>query len=145
MNCNYKRTIEQAQLPKTAMKKFIMRSEVDKHLEEVVQKHEDRRWEELNAFSDAVTASMLYALHVEEHMGAKKLRRVWEAMIRYRIEFRLFFRDGGDYKERKTGENIEDLAVRDALRRIGVDLKAWEKEEIRIDEKTGEVSFHAAG
>lgn len=43
----------------------------------------------------------------------------------------------------KLSQQHEDTALHADLRRIGVDLKAWGEEEIRIDETTGEVSFHA--
>lgn len=143
MNANWKRSREKAQLPRVTMEKFVRRQMIDERVSELSQQHEDRRWEELNAFGTTFIATMLWTLHVEEHMGAKKLRRVYEAMIRNRIAYRLFFRDGNDYKEQKTGQNIEDTALFADLRRIGVDLKAWGEEEIRIDETTGEVSFHA--
>ena len=53
----------------------------------------------------------------------------------------MFFRDGNDYVEQYTGENAEDEAIVKELLAIGVDIKAWEAEEIKIDEKTGEVTF----
>lgn len=143
MDANWKRSLEKAQLPRVTMEKFVRRQMIDERVSELSQQHEDRRWEELNAFATTLIATMLWTLHVEEHMGAKKLRRVYESMIRNRIAYRLFFRDGSDYKEQKTGHNIEDTALHADLLRIGVDLKAWGEEEIRIDETTGEVSFHA--
>lgn len=104
--------------------------------------HEAKRWEELNAYAAAVDETMLYTLHEVCGFGAKRLRRVWEAMIRNRIAFRQFYRDGSDeYQEQVTGENVEDKAIVQQLLAIGVDVKAWEAEEIHLDEKTGEVSF----
>ena len=67
-------------------------------------------------------------------------------MIRNRIEARLFFRDGdGTYEELPTGHNIEDLGIHAELRKIGVDLKAWESEEIHVNDETGEVTFIPGG
>ena len=88
---------------------------------------------------------MLYTLHVEKGYGPKRLRQIWEAFIRNRIKFRLFFRDEDTgYVEQETGNNVEDFAIHRALRNIGADVEAWEQEEIRIDQETGEVSFHAS-
>lgn len=143
MDANWKRSLEKAQLPRVTMEKFVRRQMIDERVSELSQQHEDRRWEELNAFATTLISTMLWTLHEEEHMGAKKLRHIYEAMIRNRIAYRLFFRDGNDYKEQKTGRNIEDTALFADLRSIGVDLKAWGEEEIRVDETTGEVSFHA--
>ena len=86
---------------------------------------------------------MLWALHEELGYGPVRLRRIWEKVIRTRAEFRCFFRDGKDiYQEQETGQNIEDFALARYLADIGVDVKAWEAEEVDIDEQSGEVTFH---
>ena len=104
--------------------------------------------DELSAFAGAVDANWLYTLHVDPRTryGPKKLRYIWESSIRNRVALRGFYRDGhGGYTEQPTGQNVEDEATVQALLSIGVDIKAWEAEEIIIDEKTGEVSFRAPG
>ena len=47
----------------------------------------------------------------------------------------------GGYEEQLTGKNVEDEATLKALLDIGVDIKAWEREEIHLDKETGEVTF----
>lgn len=142
MKANYLQPVRRAQVSHKAMGNFLMRASVDKRIDERIKEHEAKRWEELNAYAAAVDETMLYTLHEVCGFGAKRLRRVWEAMIRNRIAFRQFYRDGSDeYQEQVTGENVEDKAIVQQLLAIGVDVKAWEAEEIRLDGKTGEVSF----
>ena len=64
--------------------------------------------------------------------------------MRNRIAFREFYRDGhGGYVEQPTGQNVEDEVTVKELLRIGVDIKAWEREDIVVDHETGEVRFGA--
>ena len=84
---------------------------------------------------------MFLTLHQELHLGKRKIRSLWEALIKNRIAYRQFFRDGTSYEEKVTGENAEDEAIVKELLSIGVDIKAWEAETILIDDETGEVSF----
>lgn len=121
----------------------VARAMVDEQIKRQVGTMEDARRREMADYADALDATMLYTIHKELGLGAVRLRRLWEAMIRNRIEARLFFRDGDGYEELPTGHNIEDLGIHAELRKIGVDLKAWESEEIHVDTETGEVSFGA--
>lgn len=143
MKARYQQPVPKVQLSRTAMAKFMVRADVEDEFQKKVAEQEKKWGDKLAAYASTVDATMLYAAHLSEGYGAKKLRRLWETMIRTRIEFRAFYREGDTpYEERKTGDNAEDYALRDALRRIGVDIKAWEAEEIRINEETGEVTFH---
>ena len=47
---------------------------------------------------------------------------------------------GQEYQLQKTGQNIEDTAIRMELADIGVDVRAWEA-AVAYDEQTGEVFF----
>lgn len=143
MKARYQRPVPQAQLTRTAMTKFLVRADVEDKIQKKVAEYEKKRGDELAAYASVVDATMLYAAHLAEGCGAKRLRRLWETMIKTRIEFRAFYREGDTpYEERKTGDNAEDYALWEALRRIGVDIKAWEAEEIQVDGETGEVTFH---
>jgi hypothetical protein len=129
-----------------AMAGYLQRACIDEHIDAKIKEYEDRRYEELNAYACAIDETMLYTLHEVLKLGKKNLRKVWEAMIRNRIAFRLFYRDGTDtYQEQATGQNVEDHAIVNALMDIGVDIKAWEREEIHYDKETGEVSFYKEG
>lgn len=120
----------------------MTRVAVDDRMEKIIKKHEDKRIDELSAFAGAVDANWLYTLHKELGFGRKRLRRAWEAMVKNRIEFREFFRDGsGGYKEQPTGQNVEDEATVKALLDIGVDIRAWERQEIIVDHNTGNITF----
>ncbi len=142
MKANPRRSQLQPHIPRLAMEKYKLRASLEEDLYAKAQEIEKKRWQELNAYATAVDATILLALHRRYRFTAKILREIWEDMIRLRVETRNYFRDGGDYVEQATGKNIEDTAIVHDLMTIGVDIKAWEAEEIRVDEKTGEVSFH---
>ena len=126
---------------------FLIRASVDKQIDKRIREEQGKRMDELSAFAGAVDANWLYTLHTNPRtrFGAKRLRLLWEDMIRNRIALREFYRDGqGGYEEQPTGENVEDEVTVKALLAIGVDIKAWEREEIHLDKDTGEVTFGGA-
>lgn len=142
MKANYLRPQRKAQVSHKAMGEFLLRASVDRRIDERIREHNEDRLEELSKFIGVVDANWLYTLHVELGFGKKRLRRAWEAMVRNRIELREFLRDGhGGYEEQPTGKNVEDEATEKALLKIGVDIRAWEREEIHFDKLTGEVRF----
>lgn len=141
MKANYGQPASQVRLPRDAMSKFMLRSEVDAHLEKRIAEYEAKRKEELSAYASAVDATMLWMFHTKHRYGRKRLRDLWEDTIRTRIQARLYYREVTGYKEQATGQNTEDYAIHHLLRGIGVDLKAWENEAIIIDEETQEVRF----
>jgi hypothetical protein len=126
------------------MASFITRAAVDDRMEKIIRKHEDKRIDELSAFAGAVDATWLYTLHTMKgvRFGKKRLRRAWEEMVKNRIAFREFYRDGHQrYEEKPTGQNVEDEATVKALLEIGVDIRAWERQEIIVDHDTGNITF----
>ncbi len=142
MRSNYLQPMKKAQISRKAMAGFMTRVAVDDRMEKIIKKHEDKRMDELSAFAGAVDANWLYTLHKELGFGRKRLRRTWEAMVRNRIAFREFFRDGHSaYVEQPTGRNAEDDATVKALLAIGVDIRSWEREEIVVDHESGQVTF----
>lgn len=144
MQSNYLKKAEKARISKKAMANFMTRAAVDARVETLIKKHEDKRIDELSAFAGAVDANWLYTLHNMKglRLGKKRLRAVWEEMVKNRIAFREFYRDGHQkYEEKPTGQNVEDEATVKALLAIGVDIRAWEREEITVDHETGEVTF----
>lgn len=142
MRANYLKIAERAQVSKKAMGEYLLRASVDKQIDKRIREHNEERLEELNKFIGVVDANWLYTLHVSLGFGKKRLRRAWEAMVRNRIEMREFYRDGhGGYEEQPTGKNVEDEATEKALLEIGVDIRAWEREDIHFDRESGEVRF----
>ena len=97
--------------------------------------------ERMNGYATAYDATTLLTLHWKYGFDAEQLRQFWEDVIRLRADCRTAFRDDG-YEEQRTGKNIEDTAILEELRKIGVDLPAWERERVNIDQKTGKVTFH---
>ena len=146
MRSNYLQQAKKAQISKKAMAGFMTRVAVDERMEQIIKKHEGKRMDELSAFAGSVDANWLYTLHRELGFGRKRLRRAWEAMVRNRIEFREFYRDGhGGYIEQPTGQNVEDEATVKALLSIKVDIRAWEREEIVVDHENGQITFREVG
>lgn len=142
MKANYLQPMQKAKVSRRAMAEYLQRASIDSHIDARVKEYEEKRHEELNAYACAIDETLLYTLHEVLGFGPKRLRRVWEAMIKNRIAFRQFYRDGTDkYQEQVTGQNVEDHAIVRALMEIGVDIKAWEREEIHVDTETGEVEF----
>ena len=142
MKANYLQPARKAQVSHKAMGDYLIRASVDKQIDRRIKEEQGKRMDELSAFIGVVDANWLYMLHVELGFGKKRLRRAWEAMVRNRIALREFLRDGhGGYEEQPTGANVEDQATEKALLKIGVDIRAWEREDIHFDRETGEVRF----
>jgi hypothetical protein len=125
------------------MNNYLTRVAVQEHVEQVAKKHEGSRMDELSALAAAMDANWLWTLHKMKgtRFGKRRLRRSWEEMVRTRIAFRELYRDN-KYAEQLTGHNVEDAATVKALLQIGVDIRAWEREEIHYDKDTGEVTFN---
>ena len=142
MKANYLKQAQKAQVSRQAFGRFMQRATIDECLDRKIKEHEAKRMDELSAFAGAVDANWLYTLHTELHFGRKRLRRAYEAMVKNRIAFREFYRDGHSaYVEKPTGQNVEDEVTVKELLSIGVDIRAWEREEIVVDRESGEVSF----
>lgn len=141
MIANYQEKQKKARLGKKSMADYLIRASVDKQMDVRLKEHEQNVWKEVMAYAAAVDATLLLTLHKAEKMGKKKLRHIYEELIRTRVAYRLFYRDGMQYEERITGKNAEDEAIVKELLAIGVDIKAWEAEDIVIDDETGEVQF----
>ena len=140
MRANYLQT-QRAKVSRKSMTDYLIRASVDKQIDVRIEEHKNNIWKEMNAYAAAVDATWFWTLHQQLGWGAKRIRRMYEAIIRNRIAYRQFFRDGTSYEEKVTGENAEDEAIVKELLSIGVDIKAWEAETIVIDNETGEVSF----
>lgn len=141
MRANYLQPVERAKVSRKSMTDYLIRASVDKQIDVRIEEHKNNIWKEMNAYAAAVDATWFWTLHQQLGWGAKRIRRMYEAIIRNRIAYRQFFRDGTSYEEKVTGENAEDEAIVKELLSIGVDIKAWEAETIVIDDETGEVSF----
>jgi hypothetical protein len=141
MRANYLQPVERARVSRKSMTDYLIRASVDKQMDARLEEHKNNIWKEMNAYAAAVDATWFWTLHQQLGWGAKRIRRMYEAIIRNRIAYRQFFRDGTSYEEKVTGENAEDEAIVKELLSIGVDIKAWEAETIVIDDETGEVSF----
>ena len=132
---------ERVRVGRKSMSNYLIRTSVDKHMNERLEEHKAAIWKEMMQYAAAVDATLLLSLHKTEGYGKIKLRRIYEDVIRTRVEYRLFYRDGSHYEEQITGRNAEDEAIVKELLSIGVDIKAWEAETMDIDSKTGEVRF----
>ena len=135
MKANVQGAIERARAPHVAFARHQMRAEVEKEVMKLVDQHEGKRRAELEAYALALDETLAYTLHKELGWGRRRIRRLWEAMYRNRIEARMFFRDGSTaYVEQETGKNIEDLGIRAELTKIGIDMPAWMREGFEVPE-----------
>lgn len=142
MNVRLNRGPSQVQVSRKAMADYMIRAKSEEHARAEWDRLCQTRSEELSAYATALDATMLWTLHRDYGWGVKRLRQFWEQLIRNRVEFRSFYRgDLSTYEVQNTGENAEDFALVSALRDIGVDLRAWEDEDLDIDNVTGEVRF----
>lgn len=139
MRANVKGAIEKARAPHVAFVRHDLRAEVEKEVSKLVGEYEGQRRRELEAYARALDETLIYTLHKELGWGVKRIRRLWEAMYRNRLEARIFFRDDSSaYEEQETGKNIEDLGIRAELRKIGIDMDAWLAEEIEVPDEVYE-------
>lgn len=144
MIANYLKPVQRARVSHKAMGDFLIRASVDKQIDKRIREEQGKRMDELSAFIGVVDANWLYTLHNMKglRLGKKRLRQAWEEMVRNRIALREFYRDGhGGYEEQPTGQNVEDEVTIKELLKIGVDIRAWEREDIIVDHVTGEVRF----
>lgn len=141
MKSNYFNRMQNIRVGRKAMNDYLIRTSVDKQMDKRLEEHKAAIWKEMMQYAAAVDATLLLSLHKTEGYGKIKLRRIYEDVIRTRVEYRLFYRDGSHYEEQITGQNAEDEAIVKELLSIGVDIKAWEAETMDIDSKTGEVRF----
>lgn len=144
MKANYLQPARKAQVSHKAMGDYLIRASVDKQIDRRIKEEQGKRMDELSAFIGVVDANWLYTLHNMKglRLGKKRLRQAWEAMVRNRIALREFYRDEhGGYEEQPTGQNVEDEVTIKELLKIGVDIRAWEREDIHFDRESGEVRF----
>ena len=110
--------------------------------ERMLLQFRDAEWE---AFMDQERADLvrcvmecfLYAAAQRYHLGAAGVKKLYEDAIRDIWESRALFRDYGSgqgYEIQRTGHNAENVYYREELRKMGVDVGAWE-DGITIDDE----------
>mgnify|MGYP003292591884 CR=1 FL=1 len=107
---------------------------------------EEDAQDEVARMSMVVMGAFLLALHRRYRFGPRVLKEIFHDAVLLRAEAKTFYRDlgsGGTYEERRTGENVEDYGVLEELRKIGVDLQAWD-DEVDYDRETGHIEFKEA-
>lgn len=142
MKSSYFKSQQSLRVGRKSMNDYLIRASVDKQMEKRLEEHKAAIWKEMMQYAAAVDATALLTLHKTVGWGKIKLRRYYEDLIRTRVAYRLFYRDGTHYEEQITGANAEDEAIVKELLSIGVDIKAWEAETMDIDNETGEVRFY---
>lgn len=134
MEANYKPKVKPG-----ATKLFPHMSDKEKKAWALIEPY---RMQEYDAYADATEITLLYALAKEFGFGPVRLRRAWEAMVRYRVEARTMLRQQeGEYQIAATAKNVEDFFFREELRKMGVDVQKWWR-SMEINFETGEVTFH---
>ena len=113
-----------------------VKAKIKEKIHEMVGEYMDEQMDKFNndleGYYIALDASVLYTLYADFGFGEKRLSRFFDAVIKNRTEVKEFFRDGKDdqgnpYRVMPNGQNIEDFAMIQELKKIGVDLLEWER------------------
>lgn len=99
MKSNYFNRMQNVRVGRKAMNDYLIRTSVDKQMDKRLEEHKAAIWQEMMQYAAAVDATLLLSLHKTEGYGKIKLRRIYEDVIRTRVEYRLFYRDGSHYEE----------------------------------------------
>ena len=125
MNSNFKNRIAERNRPRVTMHKFNARAMAEEAVQEAYRKEEDKRLAELEEVLILAEECFLLAAYREYGFAAIRGHRLWKAAFEIRKEARESLRAGGRYEEVEMGKNAEDVAIREELRKIGIDVRKW--------------------
>lgn len=108
----------------------------------------DAEWEkfleeERGDLCRVVMETMLLAAARRYHLAENGMKALYEDALVLINEARAQFREygteaGNGYEICRTGKNVENYAIREELRKLGVDVANWES-EVECNAETGEV------
>ncbi len=124
MRANFKNRIEERHRPRVTMHRFNARVMAEEMVQEAYRREEDKRLAELEEVLILAEEIFLLAAHRVFGFGAIRGHRLWKAAFELRKEARESLREG-KYQEVEMGQNAEDYAIREELRKIGIDVREW--------------------
>lgn len=125
MNSNFKNRMAERDRPRVTMRNFQTRALADAAVQEAYRREEDKRLAELEEVLILAEECFLLAAYREYGFAAIRGHRLWKAAFEIRKEARECLRAGGRYEEVEMGKNAEDFAIREELRKIGIDVRKW--------------------
>lgn len=125
MKSNFRNRIEERNRPRVTMHKFNARVMAEEAVQAAYRREEDKRLAELEEILILAEEVFLLAAYRVYGFGAVRGHRLWKAAFEIRKEARESLRAGGRYEEVEMGKNAEDLAIREELRKIGIDVREW--------------------
>lgn len=124
MNSNFKNRMAERDRPRVTMRNFQARALADAAVQEAYRREEDKRLVELEEVLLLAEEVFLLAAYRVFGFGAIRGHRLWKAALEIRKEARETLREG-KYQEVDMGQNAEDYAIREELRKIGIDVRKW--------------------
>ena len=125
MNSNFKNRIAERDRPRVTMRNFTARALADEAVQAAYKREEDKRLAELEEVLILAEECFLLAAYREFGFAAIRGHRLWKAAFEVRKEARESMRADGRYMEVDMGKNVEDIAIREELRKIGIDVRKW--------------------
>ncbi len=125
MNSNFKNRIAERDRPRVDMRRYQARVMVDELVQDAYRREEDKK---LADFAEAlILAEECFLLAAYREYGFAVIRghRLWKAAFELREEARTSLRAGGYYEDAGMGQNVEDYAIQEELRKIGISVRKW--------------------
>ena len=125
MKSNFKNRIAERDRPRVTMHRYNARVMAEEMVQEAYRKEEDKRLADLEEVLILAEECFLLAAYREYGFAAIRGHRLWKAAFELREEARTSLRAGGHYEDAGMGKNVEDYAIQEELRKIGISVRKW--------------------
>ena len=125
MKSNYLNRLAECDRPRVDMRRYEARVMVDELVQDAYKREEEKK---LADFAEAlILAEECFLLAAYRVYGYAEIRgyRLWKEAFELREEARTSLRAGGHYEDAGMGKNVEDYAIQEELRKIGISVRKW--------------------
>ncbi len=125
MKSNYQNRLAERDRPRVDMRRYKARVMVDELVQDAYRREEDKK---LADFAEAlILAEEVFLLAAYRVYGFAAIRgyRLWKEAFEIRKEAEVSLRAGGRYEDAGMGKNVEDYAIQEELRKIGINVRKW--------------------
>lgn len=125
MRSNYQNRLAERDRPRVDMRRYEARVMVDELVQDAYKREEEKK---LADFAEAmILAEEIFLLAAYRVYGYAEIRgyRLWKEAFELREEARMSLRAGGHYEDAGMGKNVEDYAIQEELRKIGINVRKW--------------------
>lgn len=125
MKSNYQSRLAERDRPRVDMRRYEARVMVDELVQDAYRREENKK---LADFAEAlILAEECFLLAAYRVYGYAEIRgyRLWKEAFELREEARTSLRAGGHYEDAGMGQNVEDYAIQEELRKIGINVRKW--------------------